>query len=289
MTSSSRKSSKLWDGVIDIANKAMSDEAKIRLKMDLISIHQGGLSLGETKAVIMKCLGDIATVSSADYKRIKDAIHPRASYSFLEHTLKELVSPESLSIVSQAISKPPLEDFEPLVHRKEALWLAAIPPYKKREYLEKKSKLFFELQRTLWGTWTGPSMEPTIFGGKGWSIGSLITKDNCQDVVVGDVVTCVLARPKYQPKFMCKRVRALAGDIVEFQGKRLIVPSGHIWVVGDNEPVSFDSRHVGAVPLSNLRKRWHLSLTTTPPFLTVLWQQEATRTRVNRGPLGHRK
>jgi hypothetical protein len=47
--------------------------------------------------------------------------------------LKELVSPESLSIVSQAISKPPLEDFEPLMHREEALWLAAIPPFTRRE------------------------------------------------------------------------------------------------------------------------------------------------------------
>jgi hypothetical protein len=148
--------------------------------------------------------------------------------------LKELVSPESLSIVSQAISKPPLEDFEPLVHREEALWLAAIPPYKKREYLEKKIKLFFQVQPHWWGTWSGRSVEPTIFGGKGWSIGSPITNDDSQEVVVGDVVTSVLARRNYQPKCVCKRVRALTGHIVEFQGKRLIVPSGHIWVVGDN-------------------------------------------------------
>lgn len=106
----------------------MSNEANIRLKMDLISIRQGGVSLGEAKELIMECLGNIATVSSVDYKRIKDAIHPRASYAFLEHTLLELVSPESLCIISQAISKPPLEDFEPLMHREEALWLAAIPP-----------------------------------------------------------------------------------------------------------------------------------------------------------------
>lgn len=282
-----RETRKLWDGVIDIADKAMSDEAMTRLKMDIINIHQGGLSLGETKAVIMKSLDDIETVSSIDYKRIKDAIRPRASYSFLEHTLKELVSSESLAIVSQAISKPPLEDFEPLAHREEALWLDAIPPFKKREYLEKKSKLFFELQPTRWGTWTGPSMEPTIVGSKGWSIGSPITKESCQDVVVGDVVSCVLARPKCQPKFIGKRVRALAGDIVEFKGKRLIVPSGHMWVVGDNEPVSFDSRHVGAVPLSNLRKRLHLSLTTTPPFLAVLWPKGYAGESA--GPFGDQK
>lgn len=101
--------------------------------MDLISIRQAGLSLGETKALIMECLGDMATVSSVDYKRIKDAIHPRAFYAFLEHMLKEVVSREPLCNVSQAISKPPLEDFEPLMHREEALWLAAIPPFTRRE------------------------------------------------------------------------------------------------------------------------------------------------------------
>mmetsp|Transcript_26638 Transcript_26638/g.48214 ORF Transcript_26638/g.48214 Transcript_26638/m.48214 type:complete len:113 (+) Transcript_26638:2080-2418(+) len=100
----------------------------------------------------MECLGNIATVSSVDYQRIKDAIHPRASYAFLEHTLLELVSPESLSIVSQAISKPPLEDFEPLMHREEALWLAAIPPYRKREYLENNTKLFSQVQPHWWRT-----------------------------------------------------------------------------------------------------------------------------------------
>lgn len=113
-------------------------------------------------------------------------------------------------------------------------------------------------------------MEPTVTGGSGWEFGCPITKEHLQEVAVGDVVAFVVARPECQPNFMTKRVRALAGEVVVFQGKRMIVPSGHVWVIGDNEPVSYDSRHYGAVPLTNLRKKCYICFTTTSPFVVVL-------------------
>lgn len=51
-----------------------------------------------------------------------------------------------------------------------------------------------------------------------------------------------------------KRVSALEGDVVDFQGKRYKIPEGHCWVLGDNPAKSGDSRHYGAVPLQNLRQ-----------------------------------
>ena len=56
-------------------------------------------------------------------------------------------------------------------------------------------------------------------------------------------------------KYLNKRIAALEGDVVEFQGKKYTVPKGHFWALGDNPDESGDSRHFGAVTLQNIRAR----------------------------------
>ena len=62
-----------------------------------------------------------------------------------------------------------------------------------------------------------------------------------------------------------KRITALAGDIAEYKGRKVVIPEGTVWCEGDNKAESYDSREAGAVPFENLRsrviasydKRWH--------------------------------
>jgi len=257
----------LWYGVLTDADKALNEKAKIQINMDIARMRQGGLSMKESKFVINKCLED-NDIDPIEQERIKDALRPRASDDFLEYTLKELVSPETLAMVQEAINKPPPEDFSPLHDRIENLWLENIPPFRKREYLEKKAELYFTKKHHAYWSWgVGKSMLPTLPAYESLTLGTPITEDNLDDVSVGSIVSFVVARRECQPAFVQKRIRALAGDIVEYKGKRMIVPDGHFWAVGDNEPESFDSRNFGAVPLTNLRRRAHISFSYSPPFI----------------------
>ncbi|KAG0149216.1 hypothetical protein CROQUDRAFT_669299 [Cronartium quercuum f. sp. fusiforme G11] len=53
------------------------------------------------------------------------------------------------------------------------------------------------------------------------------------------------------PKVLaCKRVIGLPGDRVFLNGVPLDVPPGHLWLEGDNQNVSVDSRVYGPVPLA---------------------------------------
>lgn len=81
---------------------------------------------------------------------------------------------------------------------------------------------------------------------------------------------------------ICKRVVGLPGDqIIETRsGKIQRVPDGHVWLEGDNAPLSRDSRHYGPIPIALLKgrvvarvwplrgkamvRRWHPSSTVLP-------------------------
>ncbi|XP_047940755.1 mitochondrial inner membrane protease subunit 1-like [Salvia hispanica] len=78
----------------------------------------------------------------------------------------------------------------------------------------------------------------------------------------GDIVIMVSLE---QSKLLIKRIKAVGGDVVSYTPptnrgrgytdlkKTLVVPNGHVWVEGDNLPLSRDSRSFGAVPYRYLR------------------------------------
>lgn len=76
------------------------------------------------------------------------------------------------------------------------------------------------------------SMEPTL---KENSV--VFGKRVFSDVRVGDIIVF-----KHDGSLLVKRIAAMEGDIVEWRGKDLVVPSGEYFVLGDNEEHSYDSR-----------------------------------------------
>lgn len=104
---------------------------------------------------------------------------------------------------------------------------------------------------------TGPSMLPT-FGGRGdFVIVEAITPTWGQ-LAHGDVVICT--RPVAPAESVIKRVVALEGEEVILYPdrdnpgiRRVKVPTGHVWIQGDNLTHSLDSRQYGPVPLAMVR------------------------------------
>ena len=79
---------------------------------------------------------------------------------------------------------------------------------------------------------------------------------------VGDVV--VAKSPTKHGQYVVKRVRAIAGDVVNVPRIRCsrrgpfeehIIPQGYVWLQGDNPRNSNDSRDYGPVPLTLLKYR----------------------------------
>lgn len=115
-----------------------------------------------------------------------------------------------------------------------------------------------------------PSMEPTLPTGEHYFVNKLVFM--FRGPKRGEIV--VFKSPKGPDKDMVKRVIAVGGDVIEIKDKRVIlndqfidepytqfvrageklygdnipptpVPEGHVFVMGDNRDVSFDSRDFG--------------------------------------------
>nr|VZI15018.1 unnamed protein product [Spirometra erinaceieuropaei] len=102
----------------------------------------------------------------------------------------------------------------------------------------------------------GISMEPTIQNGDYLLVERVSLYR--RKIRTGDIV---VAKQPRSPQNFChilKRVRALQGDVVEYFNPRLsksvreFIPEEHIWLEGDNQNHSLDSRVYGPVPFSRL-------------------------------------
>ena len=69
---------------------------------------------------------------------------------------------------------------------------------------------------------------------------------------VGDIV--VAKNPTHPHHLIIKRVRGLEGERIPFEYRELerFVPSGTVWVEGDNTTDSRDSRNFGPLPIGEL-------------------------------------
>lgn len=75
----------------------------------------------------------------------------------------------------------------------------------------------------------------------------------------GDLVT--FESPLTPGRLVCKRLLGLPGDIIcvdptglkVSSSEHIVVPRGHLWLMGDNADFSRDSRDYGPVPLSLVR------------------------------------
>lgn len=76
------------------------------------------------------------------------------------------------------------------------------------------------------------SMEPTIPRGS-YIVGTRIFGD----LKVGDIIVF-----RHEGRLLVKRITAVGGDAVTHKGKKLVVPEGRFYVVGDNQEVSGDSK-----------------------------------------------
>lgn len=110
----------------------------------------------------------------------------------------------------------------------------------------------------------GPSMLPTFS-----NYGEFVIEDRLSlrlfpdSLHRGDLV--VLQSPIHPERRICKRIIGLPGDVlcVDPSGEcapsteHVIVPKGHVWIIGDNATHSRDSRIYGPVSMSLIQgKIW---------------------------------
>jgi len=130
-------------------------------------------------------------------------------------------------------------------------------------------------------TMSGPSMLPTL-ANQGeivvenrWS-----TRFNPDSLKRGDLVT--LRSPLDRTRVVCKRVIGFPGDIicVDPTGQKapstehVVVPKGHIWVMGDNAAYSRDSRHYGPVSMGLIQGKLYARI--WPPRAFTIFKNPTT-------------
>ena len=111
----------------------------------------------------------------------------------------------------------------------------------------------------------GRSMEPTL--NPSGSTEDIVLLDrmsaNLKSLRRGDVV--VLDSPTHRNQFIVKRLVGLPGDWVKTRdGDLKHVPTGNVWIEGDNNAFSCDSETYGPLPLTMIKAKvsrvvWPLS------------------------------
>ncbi|KAF7991634.1 hypothetical protein HCN44_010435 [Aphidius gifuensis] len=98
---------------------------------------------------------------------------------------------------------------------------------------------------------TGPSMEPTII-----SNDILFTEHispRLHRLKKNDII--IAKSPSNPRQHICKRITATEGEKVRHGFTTYVVPKGHIWLEGDNNSNSADSRLYGPIPEGLVRSR----------------------------------
>lgn len=109
-------------------------------------------------------------------------------------------------------------------------------------------------------TLVGDSMKPTINNNRSIEI-IMFERISVrrERLKVGDVVTA--KHPYYSDVHICKRLMGMEGDRIQRTDpntqkiETIIVPTGHVWLEGDNADGSKDSRVYGPIPYGLLRSR----------------------------------
>ncbi|KAK0198656.1 signal peptidase I family protein [Armillaria mellea] len=101
----------------------------------------------------------------------------------------------------------------------------------------------------------GPSMLPTLAIDGDWILEDRLSL-RFTELSRGDLVT---AKSPLDPlRIVCKRIIGLPGDVIcvdptgqtAASTEHVVVPSGHVWLSGDNFSYSRDSRLYGPVPIA---------------------------------------
>ena len=143
-------------------------------------------------------------------------------------------------------------------------------------YFRTTSTVFEQLPQQM----AGPSMLPTLgTEGELVIVDRLSIRRSSFNINRGELL--VLLSPLDPQRFVCKRVLGLPGDIicVDPTGEKapstehVVIPKGHVWIIGDNASASRDSRTYGPVPMGLIQGKlkarvrseslscWMLSLT----------------------------
>ena len=100
---------------------------------------------------------------------------------------------------------------------------------------------------------------------------------------VGDVVSAVSpGSSPHDAVGIVKRVRGLPGDVVynEENQSFVIIPEGHLWLLGDNPAESRDSRSYGPIPISSVHAKVAFQIFPVPRSIPSLPQSELDRIRI---------
>ena len=92
----------------------------------------------------------------------------------------------------------------------------------------------------------------------------------------GDLIT--LKSPLEPSRIICKRVIGLPGDTIcvdptgEYAdpSQHVVIPRGHVWIIGDNAAYSRDSRLYGPVPIALIRGKLQARVSHPYPFFSLL-------------------
>ena len=99
---------------------------------------------------------------------------------------------------------------------------------------------------------------------------------------IGDVISASSPGSGDETVGIVKRIRGVAGDVIfdEESGNFVVVPEGHLWILGDNPAESRDSRSYGPIPISSVHAKVMCTLWPIPKKIPSLPQEELDRIRV---------